>query len=70
MNSKITNMRGEELHLFPPPHICEVKTLARNQFSRYKQFRHIGVQRGEGKWGTVPPPRPRNFYFPWTQYRP
>ena len=49
------NMRGGTPSL-PPPHICEVKTLARTKFIRYKQFRHIGVQRGEGKWGTVNPP--------------
>ena len=56
MNSKITKYEGGELHLSSPPHICEVKTLARTKFIRYKQFRHIGVQRGEGKWGTVNPP--------------
>ena len=50
------NMRGGGTPSLPPPHICEVKTLARTKFIRYKQFRHIGVQRGEGKWGTVNPP--------------
>ena len=55
MNSKITKIWGGELHLSPPPHICEVKTLARTKFIKYKQSAYRRAEGGREMGNRQPP---------------
>ena len=61
---------------FPRPPENDVYSESRKKFAKIvfsllsgvkiKYFRHIGVQRGERKWGTVnpPPKKTKKFLFP------
>ena len=48
------NMRGGTPSL-PPPHICEVKTLARTKFIRYKQSAYRRAEGGREMGNRQPP---------------